>query len=140
MAFYIQKHLQKPYFKKLIAESRLLIPCSHFFEWSKSETKKKIPYCFKIKEDDELMFFAGIFERNQFSIITREATAINKEIHHRQPIIINKSKINDYLNLKNNGIEVLNSIKPPDLEFYKIGFDINNPRNNYKELIIPLSN
>ena len=86
------------------------------------------------------MFFAGIFERNQFSIITREATAINKEIHHRQPIIINKSKINDYLNLKNNGIEVLNSIKPPDLEFYKIGFDINNPRNNYKELIIPLSN
>ena len=52
------------------------------------------------------MYFAGVFENNQFSIITREAEGKNIKIHHRQPLIINKSKINDYLNLKNDALDV----------------------------------
>ena len=132
--------LVKPYFKRLISTNRLLIPCSYFYEWSKSEKNKKIPYCFKMKNESEVMFFAGIFERNQFSIITREATDLNKKIHHRQPMIVNKSKINDYLNLKNDALSVLKSIKSPDLDFYEISSNINNPKNNYKELIFPLPN
>ena len=132
--------LVKPYFKRLISKNRLLIPCSYFYEWSKSEENKKVPYCFKLKDDNDLMYFAGVFERNQFSIITREADSKNSKIHHRQPLIINKSKINDYLNLKNNAQEILQSIKPPDLNFYQIGLEINNPKNNFKELINPLPN
>ena len=131
--------LVNPYFKRLISTNRLLVPCSYFYEWSKSEKNKKIPYCFKLKNDD-LMYFAGTFENNQFSIITREADGENSKIHHRQPLIINKSKINDYLNLKNNAQEILQSIKPPDLNFYQIGLEINNPKNNFKELINPLPN
>ena len=132
--------LVKPYFKRLISTNRLLIPCSYFYEWSKSEENKKIPYCFKLKDDNDLMYFAGVFEKNQFSIITREADSKNSKIHHRQPLIINKSKINDYLNLKNNAQEILQSIKPPELHFYQIGLEINNPKNNFKELINPLPN
>ena len=132
--------LVKPYFKRLISTNRLLIPCSYFYEWSKSEENKKVPYCFKLKDDNDLMYFAGVFENNQFSIITREADGENSKIQHRQPLIINKSKINDYLNLKNNAQEILQSIKPPDLYFYQIGLEINNPKNNFKELINPLPN
>ena len=132
--------LIKPYFKRLISTNRLLIPCSYFYEWSKSEENKKVPYCFKLKDNSDLMYFAGVFENNQFSIITREANGENSKIHHRQPLIINKSKINDYLNLKNNAQEILQSIKPPDLNFYQIGLEINNPKNNFKELINPLPN
>ena len=124
----------KPYFKRLVTENRLLIPCSYFYEWTKSEDNKKVPYCFKNKED-ELMYFAGLYEKDMFSIITIES---KNKIHHRQPLIINKSKINDYLNLKNNASEVLRSIKPPELDYYQIGPEINNPKNNYKELIYPL--
>ena len=132
--------LVKPYFKRLISTNRLLVPCSYFYEWSKSEENKKVPFCFKLKDDNDLMYFAGVFENNQFSIITREANGNNSKIHHRQPLIINKSKINDYLNLKNNAQEILQSIKPPDLNFYQIGLEINNPKNNFKELINPLPN
>ena len=132
--------LVKPYFKKLISKNRLLVPCSYFYEWSKSEENKKVPYCFKLKDDNDLMYFAGIFENNQFSIITREADGENSKIHNRQPLIINKSKINEYLNLKNNAQEILQSIKTPDLYFYQIGLEINNPKNNSKELINPLPN
>ena len=127
--------LVKPYFKRLISTNRLLVPCSYFYEWSKSEENKKVPFCFKLKDDNDLMYFAGVFENNQFSIITREADGENSKIHHRQPLIINKSKINDYLNLKNNAQEILQSIKSPDLNFYQIGLEINNPKNNFKELI-----
>ena len=132
--------LVKPYFKRLISTNRLLVPCSYFYEWSKSEDNKKVPYCFKLKDDNDLMYFAGVFENNQFSIITREAYGNNSKIHHRQPLIVNKPKINDYLNLKNNAQEILQSIKPPDLNFYQIGLEINNPKNNFKELINPLPN
>ena len=132
--------LVKPYFKKLIATNRLLVPCSYFYEWSKSEENKKVPYCFKLKNENDLMYFAGVFENNQFSIITREADNENSKIHHRQPLIVNKSRINDYLNLKNNAQEILQSIKPPELNFYQIGLEINNPKNNFKELINPLPN
>tara|TARA_B100001564_G_C20575760_1_gene640563 strand:+ start:536 stop:1171 length:636 start_codon:yes stop_codon:yes gene_type:complete len=132
--------LVKPYFKRLISENRLLVPCSYFYEWSKSKENKKVPYCFKLKDDNDLMYFAGVFENTQFSIITKEADDKNSIIHNRQPLIINKSKINDYLNLKNNAQEVLQSIKSPDLDFYQIGLEINNPKNNYKELINPLPN
>ena len=132
--------LVKPYFKRLISKNRLLIPCSYFYEWSKSEENKKVPYCFKLKDNSDLMYFAGVFENNQFSIITREANGENSKIHHRQPLIINKSKINDYLNLKNDAQEILQSIKSPDLIFYQIGLEINNPKNNFKELINPLPN
>ena len=132
--------LVKPYFKRLITKNRLLIPCSYFYEWSKSGENKKVPYCFKLKDNNDLMYFAGVFENNQFSIITREADGENSKIHHRQPLIINKSKINDYLNLKNDAQEILQSIKPPDLSFYQIGLEINNPKNNFKELINPLPN
>ena len=126
--------LNKPYFKRLVSENRLLIPCSFFFEWSKSEDNKKVPYCFKNK-NSELMYFGGVFEKDMFSILKIES---QNEIHHRQPLIINKSKINDYLNIKNNALDVLKSIKPPELDYYEISSEINNPKNNYKELINPL--
>ena len=129
--------LNKPYFKRLISENRLIIPCSYYYEWSKSENSKKIPFCFKMNDSGELMYLAGIFEKRQFTIITRDATPTNEKIHHRQPVIINKSKINEYLNVKNDALEVLNTINPPDLSFYQIGFEINNPKYNSSDLINP---
>ena len=71
------------------------------------------------------MYFGGVFEKDMFSILTIES---QNEIHHRQPLIINKSKINDYLNIKNNALDVLKSIKPPELDYYEISSEINNSK------------
>ena len=100
------------------------------------QTSSKVPYYFT-KEDDELMFFAAIHQNNQFCIITREATENVSQIHHREPLIINQSQINNYLNVKKDAMEVLNSIKPPKLKFYEISKDVNNPTNNDPALIKP---
>ena len=54
-------------------------------------------------------------------------------------MIINKSQINNYLNVKKDAMEILNSIKPPELKFHEISKDVNNPINNDPALIKPLN-
>ena len=88
-------------------------------------------------DEKEIVSSTGALEFDKVLMIS---DGENSKIHNRQPLIINKSKINDYLNLKNNAYEVLQSIKPPELDYYQIGLEINNPKNNYKELINPLPN
>ena len=85
------------------------------------------------------MYFAGIYQNDRFCIITREASEKVSAIHHREPMIINQSQINNYLNIKKNAMEVLNSIKPPELKFHEISKDVNNPVNNDPTLIKPLN-
>lgn len=124
-------------FKKLIVNSRAIIPITVFFEWAKN-VEKKIPYYFS-RTDDQDIFLAGIHENGQFTIITREATEQNLKIHHRQPVIISKSQINNYFNLNNNAVEFLNSIKPPELKFHEVSTKVNNPNSNDVTLINPIN-
>jgi putative SOS response-associated peptidase YedK len=129
--------MEKVTFKNLIQTSRCIVPADGYYEW-KREDKTKTPYYFT-KENDELMFFAAIYQNNQFCLITREATEKISSIHHREPLIINQSQINNYLNMKKNAMEILNSIKPPSLKFYEISKDVNNPINNDPALIKPVN-
>ena len=128
---------EKVTFKNLIKTSRCIIPADGYYEW-KREDKAKVPYYFS-KENDEIMFFAGIYQNDQFCIITREATEKVNIIHHREPLIINQSQINNYLNLKKDAMEILDSVKPPNLKFHEISKDVNNPINNDPSLINKLN-
>ena len=86
--------MEKITFKNLIQNSRCIVPADGYYEW-KRESEKKIPY-YLSKDDDEIIFFAAIYQNNQFCIITREATEKISTIHHREPMIINQSQINNY--------------------------------------------
>ena len=129
--------MEKVTFKNLIQASRCVVPADGYYEW-KRETKNKVPYYFT-KDDGKIMFFAAIHQNNQFCIITREATEKISEIHHREPLIINQNQINNYLNIKKEAMEILNSIKPPNLKFHAISKDVNNPVNNDPALIKSIS-
>ena len=85
--------MEKVTFKNLIQASRCVVPADGYYEW-KREDKNKVPYYFT-KDDDKIMFFAAIHQNNQFCIITREATEKISEIHHREPLIIHQSQINN---------------------------------------------
>ena len=129
--------MEKVTFKNLIQTSRCLVIADGYYEW-KREEKNKIPYYFT-KENNEFMFLAAIHQNNQFCIITREATEEINKIHHREPLILNQSQINNFLNMKKDPMEVLNSVKPPKLKFYEITKDVNNPLNNDPNLINKLN-
>ena len=123
-------------FKKLIVNSRAIICLTGFYEWQKVN-EKKVPYYFT-RSDDQDLFACGIHDNGQFTIITRPATSENAVVHHRQPVIISKSQINNYFNLNNNAVEFLNSVKAPELKFHKVSTDVNNPSKNDATLINPV--
>jgi putative SOS response-associated peptidase YedK len=54
-------------------------------------------------------------------------------------LIINQSQINNFLNIKKEVMEILNSIKPPNLKFHEISKDVNNPLNNDQALVKPIN-
>jgi putative SOS response-associated peptidase YedK len=125
--------MERVSFKGLIQTSRCLVVADGYYEW-KRENKEKTPYYFT-KSDNSLIFFAGIYQNNQFCIITKEATDAVKDVHHREPIILNEAQIFNYLNIKKEGMNILRSIKPPELIFHEVSKDVNKPVNNDPSLI-----
>jgi putative SOS response-associated peptidase YedK len=125
--------VEKVSFKKLIQTSRCLVVADGYYEW-KRENKEKTPFYFT-KTDSSLMFLAGLHQNNQFCIITKEATNAVKEVHHREPLIIDEGQILNYLNIKKEGMDILRNIKPPELKFHEINKDVNKPINNDSSLI-----
>ena len=125
--------MEKISFKKLIQTSRCVVVADGYYEW-KREEKKKIPHYFT-RTNSSLMFFAAIHQNNQFCIITREATSKIKDIHHREPLIINEEQISNYLDVKKECIDILKSIKAPELKFHEVSRDVNKPINNDSSLI-----
>ena len=89
---------EKVSFKKLIKLQRCVAVADGFYEWKRIE-KEKTPYYF-LREDKRLIFIAGIFEEDQFCMITQEASSNVTEIHHRQPVILNEGDVNKYLNIE----------------------------------------
>ena len=88
-----------------------------------------------MRKDKKTIFFAGIYENNQFCLITEEASENIKEIHHRQPVILNQTDINRYLNLELSGSSFLKECKKPNLVFHQVSKDVNQPTNNIASLI-----
>ena len=125
--------VEKVSFKRLIQTSRCVIVADGYYEWKRDE-KEKVPYYFT-RIDSSLIFLAGIHQNNQFCIITREASDEVKEIHHREPLILNEEQISNYLDIKKEGTDILKSIKPPKLKFQIVSKDVNKPINNDPSLI-----
>ena len=124
---------EKISFKKLIKVSRCIAIADGFYEW-KREDKIKTPFYFQ-RVDKKLIYFAAIFENEQFCLITEQASSNINEIHHRQPVILNENDVNKYLNLELSGSNILNECKKPNLNFYEVSKEVNKPTNNSLSLI-----
>ncbi len=129
---------EKISFKKLIKEYRCVAVADGFYEWKRGD-KEKIPYYF-LREDKKPIFFAGIYNNDEFCLITEQASKNIEEIHHRQPVILNQIDVNRYLNLELSGSNFLQECKKPNIIFYKISKDVNKPTNNSVSLIQPTNN
>ena len=129
---------EKVSFKKLIQLTRCVVVADGFYEW-KREERNKIPYYF-LREDKKIIYIAGIYENDQFCLVTEEASKNILEIHRRQPVILNEKDVNRYLNIELNGSSFLKECKKPNLEFYEISKEVNKPTNNNISLIQKVSN
>ena len=103
----------KPMFKKSIASNRCLVPCTGFFEWSKSSGAK---HKFKIYPAGEKFFYlAGLYGsfskdgavQERFVIITAPANEDMKPIHERMPLMVLRDDKNSWLGADTVDIEAL---------------------------------
>ena len=124
---------EKISFKKLIKLHRCVAVADGFYEW-KREEKVKTPYYF-LREDKKNMYMAGIYENDEFCLITENASENISAIHHRQPVILNEVDVNRYLNLELSGSNFLNDCNKTKLCFYEISKEVNKPTNNSISLI-----
>ena len=129
---------EKVSFKKLIKNNRCVAVADGYYDWKRKE-KEKIPHYFT-RKDNKTIFFAGIYEENQFCLITEEAKESTKLIHNRQPVIINETDINSYLNLELQGSMYLKERNKPNLIFHQVSKDVNKPTNNGGSLIQKINN
>ncbi len=120
-------------FKDSFLKRKCIIPANGYFEWSKKEGEKK-PYYIQLG-DGELIFFAGVWrkekytndKRRVFSIITKAANSNVNKIHHRMPIVLNANAAQNYLEIKDNNLN-LDNFEDVDLKFTEVSKYVNSPK------------
>jgi putative SOS response-associated peptidase YedK len=139
---------EKPAFKHLLKAKRCLIVADGFYEWKKT-TQGKTPMCIRLKNND-LFAMAGLWDcwkdaegRNvhSFCIITCEANDFMKPIHQRMPVIFTQNQERLWLDDQASETVVKSMLKPLDSSFlhaYEVSNKLNNPRNNFEEVSLPL--
>lgn len=90
----------KPMYKNMNS-SRCLIIANAFYEW---DDKTKVKY--KISGESPFITLGGIYSRDSFLIITKEANSYMKGIHKRMPLILNKDEEAGFLSDNNLAKEI----------------------------------
>jgi putative SOS response-associated peptidase YedK len=132
---------EKPSFRQSVPGRRCIIPMSGFYEWDRSDPKRKVPY-FVTREDGHLMLVAGIWTpspaldgRHTFSLITRESVDDLSYIHSRSPVELHAD---DALEWMCNPVPPLELFQPeiqPRFSARKVSTLVNSVRNNSASLL-----
>ncbi len=144
---------QKKFFVSAIKNSRCIVPMDGFYEWkSQLDTKRKIPYFIKAKDDLSLAV-AGISSSvttkvdstivkvTTCAILTCAANFVVSPIHNRMPVLLSKENWNLWLSNDELNVSVLAEIfkseESNNLVAHKVSTLLNNPKNDSPNLIDP---
>ena len=137
---------KKPAFSNASRARRCLIPCSGFYEWSKDLEGNKIPW-FITRNDNAPMVFGGVWQEwsdeigiiKTCAIVTTASNTKLSRIHHRLPLVLERSNWSLWLGEEGHGASVL--MKPTDdetLNACRVSKNINSNRSSGPDLISPI--
>jgi len=140
---------EKPSFKKLIANHRVLIPINGFYEWRRTG-KVKEPHFIKPAHAGA-MFIAGLYqppsnqsssdgpERAQVCSVTVESNETMSRVHHRMPAILSPEDARTWIQPSDK--DTLDRLMVPasndTLEISEVGDYVNSARNEGPECVAP---
>jgi putative SOS response-associated peptidase YedK len=139
---------EKPSFRNAYKRRRCLVPASGFYEW-RLENGRKQPYCCHI--DHQLFSIAAIWEHWQdadgneiqsCALLTTEARGAMQELHQRMPVYIAPQDYAAWLDCHSDRTDQADQLimhTAPDYEYYAVGSEVGNSRNEGPELITPLA-
>lgn len=137
---------KKPAFKSAAQSRRCLIPASGFYEWTKDEDGKRLPWYIH-HADDDLLAFAGIWQTwdkgdeplTTCAIVTTGANKAMSEIHNRMPVVLSRDDWALWLGEKGKGAATLMQAPPDDLlKFHRVDPKVNSNRASGADLIEPI--
>ena len=146
----------KPAFRAAFAKRRCLVPADGFYEWRREGSLRQ-PWLVA-RRDGAPMAFAGLWERwrvpegaalrgalaerrpgdvvETFTILTTEANATVRALHHRMPVILPPEAFAPWL----AGAPVALGPAPEDLlAMHRVGLRVNHPRNDDPACAAPLA-
>ena len=110
-------------FREAFRKRRCLVPADGFYEW-RAEGKLKQPYLIQ-RRDREPFAFAGLWERwvpktqpsdppyiDSFTIITTDANALLRPLHHRMPVILARENYACWIDRQSSEAELKALLKP----------------------------
>ena len=103
----------KPMFKDGMKQRRCLIPATHYYEWE-HRGRQSIKYAIR-PERSRMLYLAGIYHLEKhddvivptFTVLTREASPGISFIHDRMPVILPSEITTDWLDSRNDAVEVI---------------------------------
>ena len=132
---------EKPSFRQSVPGRRCIIPMSGFYEWDRSDPKRKVPY-FVTREDGGLMLVAGIWTpspalegRHTFSLITRESVDDLSHIHSRSPVELHAEDALEWMCSPVPPLELFAPDLQPRFVARKVSTMVNSVRNNSASLL-----
>ncbi|MHA1599263.1 MAG: SOS response-associated peptidase [Alphaproteobacteria bacterium] len=139
---------EKPAFRDAFRTRRCLIAADGFYEW-RNEGGRKQPHRITMSDAD-VFAFAGIWEHwrdphsneavETCAILTTEATAALRPIHHRMPVILDPANFATWLNPGTNVKAVqalLNQRRSHAFTTYTVSTRINSAANDDLSLLAP---
>ena len=134
---------EKPSFRNQVPCHRCIIPISGFYEWDRSDPKRKVPY-YVTREDGQLMLVAGIWAsspalegRHTFSLITRESVDDLLYIHNRSPVELTSHDALEWMSQTVAPLELFSPEHQPRFATLRVSTRVNSVRNNDASLILP---
>ncbi|WP_336065651.1 SOS response-associated peptidase [Nitratireductor rhodophyticola] len=119
---------EKASFRTAMRHRRALVPANGFYEWRRVGSKRAEPYWIRPR-DGGLIAFAGLMESwsepggtevDTGAILTTEANADLRGIHHRMPVVIKSEDFDRWLDcLNQEPRHVADLLKPAEPGFFE---------------------
>lgn len=138
---------EKPAFRAACRERRCIIPATGFYEWTKDEEGKRLPW-YITRSDGALLAFAAVWQDWQrddtshrtCAIVTTQAAEDIGEIHHRCPVILEPRDWAKWLGEEGHGAATL--MRAPEvgtLQWHRVDPKVNSNRAQGEDLITPIA-
>ena len=142
---------EKPSFRTAYRRRRCLILTDGFYEWRKNPDKTKTPMYIQL-ESQEPFAFAGLWEQwysphgdevLSCTIITTQPNKFMSQIHNRMPVILPPEAYARWLDpaeQKPDTLQpLLKSYPAEEMAAYPVSTQVNNPRNDVPDCILPVN-
>lgn len=88
--------LERKMFRESVLHRRCMIPARSFYEWDPDRNKVTFQ-----SENQSILYMAGFYNQfrgeDRFIILTAEANASVKPVHHRMPLLLDRKEVEDWI-------------------------------------------